>query len=157
MTSNLTLGPYVRYVPQTSPTSWSKGRLPMFVAAITYSRWLCAYVIAGGYAYAYVILIAGGCVSAYVVASGCVNSLLKTYSVILLPSLQPSTIFLHHVKSKIHWDYYINMNYYQISMHFTVQIVKLATSAEIKVLISWILDIQFSFKYGWWLLVFFPV
>ena len=49
----------------------------------------CYYIIAGGY------------VSAYVIASGCVNSLLKTYSVILLPSLQPSTTFLRHVKSKI--------------------------------------------------------
>ena len=100
-------------------------------------------------------IIADGYVSASVIASGCVNSLLKTYAVILLPSLQSSTIFLHHVKLKIHWDYYINMSYYQISMHFTVQIVKLATSAEIKVLISWILDILLSFQYGWWFLVFF--
>ena len=72
----------------------------------------------------------------------------------LLPSRKPSTTFLHHVKSKIHWDYYINMSYYQISMHFTVQIVKLATSAEIKVLISWILDILFSFQYGWCIFLF---
>ena len=50
----------------------------------------CAYVIAGGY------------VSAYVIASGCVNSLMKTSSVILLPSWKPSTTFLHHLKSKIH-------------------------------------------------------
>ena len=71
----------------------------------------CYYIIAGGYAHAYVI------------ASGCIISMLTHAHCScnkLLPSVQPSTTFLHHIKPQIHGDYYIHVSYYQISMHFTV-------------------------------------
>ena len=131
----------------------------------------CYYIVAGGYAYAYVI--AGGYVSACDRKWLCkipfenllyhfdqfdtnltflwfqkipenlknrerVKSAIKKIDrymwqsnwlkwyhtpVILLPSLQPSTTFIHHIKSKIHWYYYINMSYYQFSMHLAVSLL----------------------------------